>query len=56
MRTLPLVLLTSPPVCGRLNDCQSNGLACRDIEPLGDNQKLLRVTLQGRVSKAWLAQ
>ena len=23
-----------------------------DIEPLGDNQKLLRVTLQGRVSKA----
>jgi len=52
MRTLPLVLLTSPPVCGRLNDCQSNGLARRDIEPLGDNQKLLRVTLQRRVSKA----
>ena len=25
MRTLPLVLLTSPPVCGRLNDCQCVG-------------------------------
>src|SRR5262252_10422802 len=52
IHSLPLVLLASPTIGGEVDDRRLNYLAARDVEVLGDNQKLLSIALQGCVGHA----